>query len=224
MIMAVVLADAILPVPDNCANRTIYAAIRTAVPPTYPDSAANASGHVVVRVTVNDDGSVGALAVAVSSGSVALDDAAMRAAGASTYTAEFVNCAPVSGGYYSYQAEFGGSKKPTYAVVDGSPSCKFPILEPTVTNPVAPVYPVSARALNLDVITVLVEVTLSPSGKATGAKLNRSSGNLAIDRAAVRAALDSTYAPSLVNCKPVVGDYIMRVEFDPKAPAPKPSP
>jgi TonB family protein len=225
MMMALLLADAILPVPDNCANKTINAAIRTPVLPTYPDSAGNYVGvkNVLIRVTVSADGSVAALQVMTSSGDAALDDAAMRAARASTYTSEFINCIPVDGGYYPFRAEFNGPTKSTYALAQ-SPTCPNPLQEPSTIKLAAPVYPASARAMELDVIFVLVEVTVSPSGKATAAKLNRSTGNDAIDKAALRAALDSIYEPRLVNCTAVTGDTIVRIVFDPGAPAPSQSP
>jgi TonB family protein len=219
------LADSIAPVPANCANTTINATLRNPVSPTYPDSAGNLerAAHVVIRVTVNDDGSVGALQVVMSSGNEALDNAAMSAARASTYTSAFVNCVPVSGGYYPYRAEFNGPAKAAYAIAE-SPPCPNPVQDASTIKSAAPVYPASARALGLDIVSVVVEVTVSPHGTATAAKLLRSTGNPAIDQAALRAALDSTYAPRLVNCLPVTGEAMTRIDFDPRAPAPSASP
>ncbi|MFP4327088.1 MAG: energy transducer TonB, partial [Paracoccaceae bacterium] len=45
----------------------------------YPGNARGASGTVVIRITVGRDGSLRDLALARSSGSAALDDAALRA-------------------------------------------------------------------------------------------------------------------------------------------------
>jgi TonB family protein len=79
----------------------------------------------------------------------------------------------------------------------------------------APDYPDSARDLGLGPVTVLVEVTVSPSGALTDANVYKSSGNSAIDREALRAAHQSTYAPKLVNCSPTSGQYLFRAEFNP---------
>ncbi len=79
-------------------------------------------------------------------------------------------------------------------------------------NPTMPELPHGFKASG----TVIVAVTISPSGHATSAKVQRSSGNATIDNAVVAAARSSTYSPKLVNCAPVEGHYLFRADFKPK--------
>jgi TonB family protein len=95
------------------------------------------------------------------------------------------------------------------------PACANPNVEATVTNPVQPDYPESARDLGLGAVTVEVEVTVGPSGNLITAKVYKSSSNMAIDQAALRAARQSTYSPKLVECSPTQGDYLFRADFQP---------
>jgi TonB family protein len=88
-------------------------------------------------------------------------------------------------------------------------------VEATVTNPVQPDYPESARDLGLGAVTVEVEVTVGPSGNLVNANVYKSSSNMAIDQAALRAARQSTYSPKLVDCSPTTGNYLFRADFQP---------
>lgn len=58
-------------------------------------------------------------------------------------------------------------------------------------------------------------VTIAPSGRVAQARIFRSSGNAAIDAAVVSAARRSTYRAKVVNCVPVQGTYIFKVDFRP---------
>jgi protein TonB len=95
------------------------------------------------------------------------------------------------------------------------PACANPNVEATVTNPVQPDYPESAKDLGLGAVTVEVEVTVGPSGNLIGVKVYKSSSNMAIDQAALRAARESSYSPKLVDCSPTTGDYLFRADFQP---------
>lgn len=95
------------------------------------------------------------------------------------------------------------------------PACKTPYQDATATNPVTPDYPDSAREMGLGEVQVTVQVTIGPSGNLVDAKIAQSGNNMAIDQAALSAARQSTYAPKIVNCQPVVGTYLFKVTFDP---------
>ncbi len=58
-------------------------------------------------------------------------------------------------------------------------------------------------------------VTIAPDGHPTGAKIVKSSGSDAIDRATVAAAMASTYSPQLDACKAVTGQYLFHVQTAP---------
>ncbi|MBV8117725.1 MAG: TonB family protein [Candidatus Eremiobacteraeota bacterium] len=95
------------------------------------------------------------------------------------------------------------------------PACANPNVEATVTNPVQPDYPESAKDLGLGAVSVEVKVTVGPSGNLVGAEVYKSSNNMSIDQAALRAARQSTYSPKLINCSPTTGDYLFRADFQP---------
>jgi TonB family protein len=58
-----------------------------------------------------------------------------------------------------------------------------------------------------------VEVSVGPSGNLANATIYKSSNNMAMDQAALRAARQSSYAPKLVDCEPVQGDYLFTATF-----------
>jgi protein TonB len=97
------------------------------------------------------------------------------------------------------------------------PACKTPYQDATVVNQVTPEYPDSARDLGLGEVQAAVEVTIGPTGNLVDAKIAQSANNMAMDQAALSAAKQSTYAPKIVNCQPVQGDYLFRVTFDPNS-------
>jgi TonB family protein len=79
----------------------------------------------------------------------------------------------------------------------------------------SPDYPDSAKELNLGEVTVQVEVTVGASGNLVSASVYKSSNNMAMDQAALRAARQSAYAPHLVDCVPTQGDYLFSATFQP---------
>jgi TonB family protein len=113
------------------------------------------------------------------------------------------------------QGQGTASPAPAVSVGTPKPACANPNVEATVTNPVQPDYPESARDLGLGAVSVEVEVTVSASGNLSGATVYKSSNNMSIDQAALRAARQSTYSPKLVDCQPTNGSYIFKADFDP---------
>jgi periplasmic protein TonB len=113
------------------------------------------------------------------------------------------------------QGQGTGTPGPAATVGTPKPACANPNVEATVTNPVQPDYPESARDLGLGAVTAEVEVTVGPSGNLISAKIYKSAGNMAIDQAALRAARQSPYSPKLVDCSPTQGDYLFRADFQP---------
>ena len=97
------------------------------------------------------------------------------------------------------------------------PACKTPYQDATVVNQAQPEYPDAARDQGLGEVQVAVQVTIGPSGGLIDAKIAQSANNMALDQAALAAARQSTYAPKVVNCQPVTGDYLFRVTFDPNS-------
>ncbi len=82
-----------------------------------------------------------------------------------------------------------------------------------VTKPQQPDYPLSARSFGP--ASVQIVVTVDASGKLVGAHVYKSSGNLAIDEAALKAASGSKFSPKLVDCQGTKGYYLFRADFTP---------
>jgi TonB family protein len=106
-----------------------------------------------------------------------------------------------------------------HARVDTAPNdhhaCANPNVDVTVTNPVEPDYPASARDLGFGPVTVEVKVTVGAGGNVIGTLVSKSSSNMAIDQAALRAARESTYSARLVDCQPTQGDFLFRADLIP---------
>jgi protein TonB len=104
---------------------------------------------------------------------------------------------------------------PTAVATATAPACAVPNAEARVRDAVSPDYPDSARELGLGEVSVLVRVTIGTNGGLIDAAIAQSSGNAAIDDAALRAARASTYAAKIVDCAPVQGAYIFDATFTP---------
>jgi protein TonB len=89
------------PTPPACAVPNADAKATQEAQPVYPESAQQLgiSGAVDVLVSLAADGGVTAATIYKSSGSAALDQAAIRAARASTYSPDIVNCQAIAGSY-----------------------------------------------------------------------------------------------------------------------------
>jgi TonB family protein len=75
-----------------------------------------------------------------------------------------------------------------------------------------------AHYTNLPPITAdaglsLIRVTLDAGGIVTATSVYRSSGSLAIDIAAIKAAEETHYNPQILNCKSVRSDYVFQPVF-----------
>ena len=76
---------------------------------------------------------------------------------------------------------------------------------------VQPEYPEMAKEQNIQG-TVIVLITIGPSGNVVTASIAESSGNAALDKAALEAAQQSTFRPPLANGIPTTRQY--KIEYD----------
>ena len=90
-----------------------------------------------------------------------------------------------------------------------SPAC-YADVKPL--NPAMPNIPKSSYRPNLSANAL---VTVSPNGRPESAKIVKSSGSAAVDRATVEAAMDSTYVPKKKACKAITGEYLFNVDTGP---------
>ncbi len=107
------------------------------------------------------------------------------------------------------------------AVPVAARACAEPNRDATITKVVQPEYPRSASGLGP--VTVQIQVTVDASGNLEGARVYKSSGNKAIDDAALKAVTLTKYSPKIINCQAVRGDYLFRADFEPDSYAPAPA-
>jgi TonB family protein len=99
---------------------------------------------------------------------------------------------------------------PSFAV---AATCTKPDAEPGVTDPAQP--QLAKPQWPKQKVSAEVAVTIAPNGKVTGAKIYKSSGDAAVDAAALTAAEKSKYTPKMVNCVAVQGSYLFKADFAP---------
>jgi TonB family protein len=78
-----------------------------------------------------------------------------------------------------------------------------------------PEYPDAARNLRLGERAVSVRINVDGAGRVVYAGIIESSENMALDQAALMAARQSTYYPTVHACTPVSGSYTFTVTYDP---------
>jgi len=110
-----------------------------------------------------------------------------------------------------------------FAIPVAARACPEPNRDAAVTKAEEPEYPQSAKPLGLGPVSVQIEVTVDASGNLVGARVYKSSGNQAIDEAALHAASRSRYSPKVINCQAVTGDYLFRSDFEPDSYASLPA-
>jgi TonB family protein len=91
-------------------------------------------------------------------------------------------------------------------------ACAQPYALASVVKAVEPEYPQTAKFAGASG-TALIHVDVSEDGSVTHTSLFRSTGNQALDIAAIKAATNSSYAPALFRCTPIVGACLFKVDF-----------
>ena len=92
-------------------------------------------------------------------------------------------------------------------------TCAKPNADPKALDAAAPDLPKSQWPAHK--VSAVVLVTIAPSGKATGARIYKSSGSASIDHAVTIAAEKSTYSPKIADCEPVTGTYLFKADIAP---------
>src|SRR5690348_8365014 len=100
----------------------------------------------------------------------------------------------------------GDAMLPGLAFLAATASCNH---DPTVITLAQPLWPASASPHG----SVTVAVTLDAEGKVAAASVFQSSGDPAVDAAAVDAAKQSTYAPGATNCAPSGGTFGVQFQY-----------
>jgi TonB family protein len=93
--------------------------------------------------------------------------------------------------------------------------CEWPDVDADLRQPVQPAYPYAARGVT-GVTQAALTVYLDAAGHVTSVRVAHSTGNLALDWAALTAARQSTYLPAVKKCTRVPGSFDFTVTFDPR--------
>jgi TonB family protein len=200
------IADA----PCNTPNHGVM--VTKAAVPEYPDSARYLGiGRVtiLVRVTVNADGSVANAQISKTSNNTALDQSALRSTHQSTYSPAIVSCAPQSSdATLAITMAPDGVDSMTVVPDTAAPACAIPNRDAAIIEEVEP----DLSGLESHVTgptSVTVRVSIDPNGRPGNVAVVSSSGDRLLDDAVIRAARLSKYTPRYVDCKPVDGDYVL---------------
>jgi protein TonB len=92
------------------------------------------------------------------------------------------------------------------------PACSNPNIEAKTINAVSPDRTASGFDAGTNA-TAMIKVDLDADGRVTGVSVYASTGSMELDRAAMDAARESTYAPEMRDCQDVSGSYLFKVEF-----------
>jgi TonB family protein len=160
--------------------------------------------YVTVIVQVDANGKVTAAKVDDSSGNAEYDSAGVKAIERWAFTPAEKGCNAIDA-----TAEYAVGTMPDRTFSD---PCNRDVV---VVQQAQPEYPDAARNLGLGQRTVSITLGIDPVGRLTKAAITSSSENMALDRAAMAAALQSNYFPAAHGCMPVAGSYTFKVTFDP---------
>jgi TonB family protein len=104
-----------------------------------------------------------------------------------------------------------GAFAPASATAPAAPTnCDHPA---KVLAPAGPTEPFDVYEAVYRAPVVVVNVTVGANGNLEAASIVQSSGRVDVDRAALRAAHESRFAPAMKNCKPIAGTTLFRVGY-----------
>jgi TonB family protein len=93
-------------------------------------------------------------------------------------------------------------------------ACPDPNRDAHTLSLAPPEYPPSAQEEDAGGRQVQVAVTIAPNGRVVEEAIVASSGIEAIDQDALRVARETTYAPRVKNCLPVLGTYKYVIDYN----------
>jgi TonB family protein len=221
-------SDDSLPTPDEFTSAQIMPEVIQQVSPEYPLQAKQDSvtGTVLVTALVDEEGKVLKANVAESSGTVSLDEAAIEAAYEFKYKPAIQDGHPVKV-WVTYPVEFtlADEGKPSAGdsiEVKLDPEDYLPApdefilvdIRPELINGYNPDYPKLAEQAGITGV-VWVKVLVDEEGKVLKAIVDKSSGTVSLDEAALEAAYKCRYKPGIQDGHPVKVWVTYDVEFKP---------
>jgi protein TonB len=106
----------------------------------------------------------------------------------------------------------GGVISQPVAPTAPGPACSDPNVEAKTLSAVSPDRTAGGFAADTNAIA-MIKVDLDAEGRVTSVSVYASTGSMELDRAAMDAARESTYAPEMRDCQAVPGSYLFKVEF-----------
>lgn len=196
-------------------------------PPVYPKELKNQSviGTVWIRAGVDMRGVVRDAKVARSSGTQALDDAALAAARKCSFKPAIQDGKPVAAWVTCLMnfegKQFSGGKESTISTqIKGELDTTLPgpndyvIADsmPEMTYNAQPVYPKIAIAAGFTG-TVWIKALIDKKGEVRAVAVQKSSGSMALDDSAVKAGWDNKFTPAKKDGQPIAVWITYKVDF-----------
>ncbi|HET7815680.1 MAG TPA: energy transducer TonB [Candidatus Baltobacteraceae bacterium] len=160
--------------------------------------------YATVKAQVDANGRVVSVELDDSSGSSSYDTDAQNAMKTWTFEPASQDCKAVAGA-----VEYVVGAYDEYDIKD---PCNHDV---RALKAVAPDFPYAARGFLSSNVSVSVLVGFDEVGRLTKAQIVNSSGNMALDKAALQSALQAIYFPAVRDCAPQSAQYIYRVTFSP---------
>lgn len=127
-------------------------------------------------------------------------------------TPSFPTGEPIAPGNPGTNGTGGVISQPVAPTEAPGPACSDPNIEAKTINAISPDQTASGSAAGTSA-TAMIKVDLDASGHVIGVSVYASTGSLELDRAAMQAARESSYAPEMRDCQAVAGSYLFKVEF-----------
>lgn len=91
--------------------------------------------------------------------------------------------------------------------------CAVPNAPASTLVAAVPEVPATLQSNGLASGTTMVRVDIDADGHVLNASIEKTSGVYGLDRAALKAARESTFQPEVRNCSGVAGSYLFEVDF-----------
>lgn len=170
-----------------------------------PDGVRLQRPYATFEIRIDEDGKVTSAVLKQSTGVRAVDDASAQALRKWKFLPAAAGCGTVPSSA-EYAVPVGASQQMF------TDPCNH---DAVVAAPVQPAFPKVPGLWRT--VQVQERISLDAAGRVVDHNIIQSSGYDALDKAAVNAALESTYLPKIRGCEPTAGWYFFNVTFDPNA-------
>ncbi len=121
----------------------------------------------------------------------------------------FAKAAAVAAVAFLASTAMGGAQ----SLTPDANECAVPNVPASTIVAAVPEIPSGLQANGLTSGTAMVQVDIDAEGHVLNASIAKTSGVYGLDRAALKAARESTFQPEVRNCAGVAGTYLFEVDF-----------